>query len=601
MHSFHIPVLGISFSVDSPVKVAKFGISSVVSIIEDGLLEKLRKFYAHQYDFPFEPIDEQVSDYRAKRITAYLNLLQAIVDKQLNQMKQLDLAQENNLSKYLLMLPETGFLSQQFQQWQQLEIGEEKAALEKAIKQQLKAGAIDVNIMAKVDNLAYDENGQPKPIEHSDALSALRGFAQSNLYSSLVLSAGYNPRLYNYIEQFNDFFPDDNGELKKKIILKVSDFRSAQIQGKLLAKKGVWVNEFRIESGLNCGGHAFATDGYLMGPILEEFKQKRTALANELFMLCQDALQQKSKATFTYQPHQRITVQGGIGTASEDSFLRTYYQVDGTGWGSPFLLVPEATSVDNQTLDELSKAKKEDLYLSGASPLGVPFHYFKKTTSEQQRQLRIEKGRPGSPCYKKYLSSNTQFSEQPICTASRQYQHLKLKELASLNLNENDYQVAVAKVVEKDCLCEGLSVSALLRNEIEPDHKLTAVTICPGPNIAYFSGVFTLKEMVDHIYGRTNLLNKEYRPHMFFNELQLYVDYFKKMVQETVRPITVKQEKTLIQFKNNLLEGIDYYKNLVDLMGEQAQAFFGDMSTLLQEKIASLEAITWYEFELVNS
>lgn len=601
MHSFHIPVLGISFSVDSPLKVAKFGISSVVSIIEDGLLEKLRKFYAHQYDFPFEAIDEQVSDYRAQRITAYLNLLQDIVDKQLNQMKQLDLAQQNNLSKYLLMLPETGFLSQQFQQWQQLEIGEEKATLEKAIKQQLKAGAIDVNIMAKVDNLAYDENGQPKPIEHSDALSALRGFAQSNLSSSLVLSAGYNPRLYNYIEQFNDFFPDDKGELKKKIILKVSDFRSAQIQGKLLAKKGVWVNEFRIESGLNCGGHAFATDGYLMGPILEEFKQKRTALATELFMLCQEALQKKSKPIFTNQPHQRITVQGGIGTASEDSFLRTYYQVDGTGWGSPFLLVPEATSVDNQTLDELSKAKKEDLYLSGASPLGVPFHYFKKTTSEQQRQLRIEKGRPGSPCYKKYLSSNTQFSEQPICTASRQYQHLKLKELATLNLNENDYQVAAAKVVEKDCLCEGLSVSALLRNEIEPDHKLTAVTICPGPNIAYFSGVFTLKEMVDHIYGRTNLLNKEYRPHMFVNELQLYVDYFKKMVQETVRPITVKQEKTLIHFKNNLLEGIDYYKNLVDLMGEQAQTFFGDMSSLLQEKVASLEAISWHEFELVNS
>lgn len=601
MHSFHIPVLGISFSVDSPVKVAKFGMSSVVSIIEDGLLEKLRKFYAQQYDFPFEAIDEQVSDYRAKRITAYLNLLQDIVDKQLNQMKTLELGEENSLTQYLMMLPETDILSQQFQQWQQMEIGEEKDALAKAIKQQLSAGAIDVNIMAKVDNLAYDENGQPKPVEYSDALSALRGFAQSNLSSSLVLSAGYNPRLYNYIDQFTDFFPDEKGNLKKKIILKVSDFRSAQIQGKLLAKKGVWVNEFRIESGLNCGGHAFATDGYLMGTILEEFKQKRKDLANELFVICQESLHQKSKTVFQQQPHQRITVQGGIGTALEDSFLRTYYQVDGTGWGSPFLLVPEATSVDNQTLDELSKAKKEDLYLSGASPLGVPFHYFKKTTSEQQRLTRIEKGRPGSPCYKKYLSSNTQFSEQPICTASRQYQHLKSKELATLDLSEKDFQAEVDKVMEKDCLCEGLSVSALLRNEIEPDHKLTAVTICPGPNIAYFSGVFTLKQMVDHIYGRTNLLNKEYRPHMFINELQLYVNYFKKMVQNMARPVSAKQEKTLAQFKNNLFEGIDYYKSLIDLMGEQAQTFFGDMTTLLQEKIASLEAINWQEYELVNS
>ena len=44
----------------------------------------------------------------------------------------------------------------------------------------------------------------------------------------------------------------------------MSDFRSALIQGKFLAKKGLEVAEFRIESGLNCGGHAFATDGHLM-------------------------------------------------------------------------------------------------------------------------------------------------------------------------------------------------------------------------------------------------------------------------------------------------------------------------------------------------
>jgi len=66
--------------------------------------------------------------------------------------------------------------------------------------------------------------------------------------------------------------------LKKKIILKVSDFRSAIIQGNFFAKKGLWVSEYRIESGLNCGGHAFATDGFLLGPILEEFKQKRNNL-----------------------------------------------------------------------------------------------------------------------------------------------------------------------------------------------------------------------------------------------------------------------------------------------------------------------------------
>src|SRR5690606_5648422 len=111
-------------------------------------------------------------------------------------------------------------------------------------------------------------NGDPLPIEYSDALSALKGFALSQLKSSVVFSAGLNPRLYSFCEQFPDFFPTENAGPNKKIILKVSDYRSALIQGKFLAKKGLWVSEFRIESGLNCGGHAFATDGLLLGPIL---------------------------------------------------------------------------------------------------------------------------------------------------------------------------------------------------------------------------------------------------------------------------------------------------------------------------------------------
>ena len=82
---------------------------------------------------------------------------------------------------------------------------------------------------------------------------------------------------------FDSFFPDSNGTLKKKIILKVSDYRSALIQGKFLAKKGLWVSEFRIESGLNCGGHAFATDGYLLGPILDEFKENKNLLISTLY------------------------------------------------------------------------------------------------------------------------------------------------------------------------------------------------------------------------------------------------------------------------------------------------------------------------------
>ena len=38
-----------------------------------------------------------------------------------------------------------------------------------------------------------------------------------------------------YLTEFDDFFPDAAGDIRKRIILKVSDFRSALVQGKLLA------------------------------------------------------------------------------------------------------------------------------------------------------------------------------------------------------------------------------------------------------------------------------------------------------------------------------------------------------------------------------
>src|SRR5690606_5977543 len=96
--------------------------------------------------------------------------------------------------------------------------------------------------------------------------------------------------------------------------------------------------------------------------------------------------------------------------AEENSFLLNYYQMDATGWGSPFLLVPEVTNVDEETLQELVKAKKEDFYISGSSPLGVPFNNFRQSSAEKQRLERIAKGRPGAPCTKKYLISNTEFT-----------------------------------------------------------------------------------------------------------------------------------------------------------------------------------------------
>ena len=281
-HSFHIPVLGVGYSIDTPINVAPYGISSVISLVDDSLMEKMREFYCHKFDMPFKAISKKVDDFRAKRITSYLNLVEDIVSQKFDELKQSVAHAGSELDKYIDMLPEASLLKQKFN------IGEKgrKAAgdFSRWIHELLPVGSIDVNIMTKLDQV-NQKNGEDLPIEYNDAHAALRGFANSKLSSSLVLSAGMSPRLYSYIENFEDFFPDENGQIKKKIILKVSDFRSALVQGKMLAAKGLWISEYRIESGVNCGGHAFPTGGVLFGPILEEFKQNR----DKLFETCIEA------------------------------------------------------------------------------------------------------------------------------------------------------------------------------------------------------------------------------------------------------------------------------------------------------------------------
>lgn len=562
VHLFHIPVLGICYSIDTPLKVARFGISSVLSIMDDHLVEQIREYHSLQAGKPYEHIAVKEDDHRARRVTAYLDLLHDLVAEQVEALKREPFTQGSEICRYFEMLPDRSSLKSNYVRMMSLEDGPERELLQAQLREAVRPGSIDVNVMAKIDKMNVDLKGNLLPPEFSDALAAFRGFAASKLHSSIVFSAGYNPSLYNYVEQFRDFYPDENGFIKKKIILKVSDFRSALIQGKIMAKKGLWISEYRIESGLNCGGHAFPTDGLLLGPILEEFKNKKEELVTELKDLCNPALRKKGYPQFEGRPPFKVTVQGGIGTAAEQEFLLEYYEVDRTGWGSPFLLVPEATNVEEETLQHLATAGKDDYYLSNASPLGVAFNNFRKSSAEELRQLRIQRGRPGNPCYKKFLATDTEFTEEPICTASREYQALKIEQLKSRNLDKDAYDAAFQQIVEKDCLCEGLGSSILIKDHLRLSHNISSVTICPGPNLAYFSGIFKLEEMVSHIYGRINLLNSLPRPHMFINELQLYVKYFKDKLEGSLTP-SAKQVKYLQQFRNNLLDGIDYYKGLV--------------------------------------
>ena len=42
-HTFHIPVMGTAFTADSALKVAHYGINTVIALADDVLLERLRK------------------------------------------------------------------------------------------------------------------------------------------------------------------------------------------------------------------------------------------------------------------------------------------------------------------------------------------------------------------------------------------------------------------------------------------------------------------------------------------------------------------------------------------------------------------------------
>ena len=586
-HTFHIPVMGLAYTIDSPIKVAKYGITSVVSITDDELIEKMRALYCQKFSFPYQEITSKNLDFRAERIKHSLNLVDTIVKYTFENFKNELSENKIALKNYIGMLPNKSNLKNGLQKFID-EGNTAKETIKKFLSEAMCPGEIDVNIMTKVDKDNFIKHEQ-LPIEYNDAHAALRGFATSELNSSVVLSAGMNPRLYSYFENFSAFFPDVNFELKKKIILKVSDFRSALIQGNFLAKKGLWVSEYRIESGLNCGGHAFATDGLLLGPILEEFKTKKKQLIQSAHELLTKALELKNKPIPTEPLSLKITAQGGVGTSEEHAFLLNHYQVDSVGWGSPFLLVPEATSVDIETRNLLANAKEDDFYLSTISPLGIPFNTVKGVSNEKWKQKRIHENNAGSSCPKRLLALSKEYENEGLCMASKKYQAIKLTELESkkTDLTTIEFEKKKNKITEKSCLCVGLANSAYLENNIEIKGQQQGIVICPGPNLAYFDKEVSLTQMVQHIYGNANIISDKNRPNMFVKELKMYVDYLKNELADCSEAISSAQIKKWHAFKNNVSNGIEYYENLF-----VNSNYFGETQAVI------LEQLNYYKLEL---
>lgn len=179
--------MGLAYTIDSPVKVARYGISSTISIIEDRLVEMMRGHYYNQLNEPYFSITTREKNYREKRVTDYLNLVNRIVKQQVEKLKASAFEAGSEIVKYFEMLPEDSKLKLLYQQMTKSKDEVEKESLQSMLRTQVTAGTIDVNIMTKLDKNNYDKQGNLIE-DGSDAISALKGYANSNLTNSSSFS-----------------------------------------------------------------------------------------------------------------------------------------------------------------------------------------------------------------------------------------------------------------------------------------------------------------------------------------------------------------------------------------------------------------------------
>ena len=112
-HSFHIPVMGTGFTIDTPLRVARYGIASVMSV-DDNLMEKVREYYCGVYHETYVPILKDEPDSRARRITEYLNFVQHIVGLQIQALRASHFEPGTEITEYFELLDDASPLKLEY-------------------------------------------------------------------------------------------------------------------------------------------------------------------------------------------------------------------------------------------------------------------------------------------------------------------------------------------------------------------------------------------------------------------------------------------------------------------------------------------------------
>ena len=111
--------------------------------------------------------------------------------------------------------------------------------------------------------------------------------------------------------------------------------------------------------------------------------------------------------------------------------------------------------------------------------------------------------------------------------------------------------------------------------------------------------------MIDHIYGKNDLLAGINRPNLFIKEFGLYIDYLKKEIEnilddvnlqwegwnEKLHEVNGKKSKYFSKFYQQLNNGISYYKELInstDLSKHMWDAEQLRQFTLISERLKAL-------------